>query len=171
MPQTTQKDTPLSAFGKAVARGAARVPLETLDLPQAALKTFIGAPLDGYINLGKELVTPYEDKESSKVNMTDEGFTVADNLEELYRGGDDEMRKRIMATNPQAVATKAKEEGKEVKPIAAAKAEAAPVGSDVVAVAKTSTDLQDLLDKAFAFDRAAEEKAIKQQQGFDICCF
>ena len=104
--------------------------------------------------------------------MSDDAFTVADNLEELYRGGDDEMRKRVMATNPQAVATKAKEEGKEVKPIAAAKAEAkaeaAPVGSDVVAVAKTSTDLQDLLDKAFAFDRAAEEKAIKQQQGFDI---
>ena len=168
LPKTTGKDTPLSAFGKSIARGAARLPLEALNLPQAALKTYIGAPLDGYINLGEELVTPYEVKESSNINMNDEGFTVADNLEELYRGGDDEMRKRIMATNPQAVATKAKEEGKEVKPIAAAKAEAAPVGSDVVAVAKTSTDLQDLLDKAFAFDRAAEEKAIKQQQGFDI---
>jgi hypothetical protein len=168
LPKTTEKDTPLSAFGKSIARGTARLPLEVLNLPQAAFKNYIGAPLSGAINLGKNLVTPYEDKESPKINMTDEGFTVADNLEQLYRGGDDEMRKRIMATNPQAVATKAKEEGKEIKPIVAAKAEAAPIGANVVKTAEDVTGLQAILDKAFAFDKAAEEKAIKQQQGFDV---
>jgi len=49
-----------------------------------------------------------------------------------------------------------------------AQPEAAPIGADVVKTAEDVTGLQAILDKAFAFDKAAEEKAIKQQQGFDV---
>jgi hypothetical protein len=157
----SETDSPLSRIGKFIRRGG----IEIGSIP-STLGSYVG-------NAATNLTTPMDilaqrEARRNTPSLTDDGFTVAENLEQLYGVSDEATRKQIMAINPEDVAAEAKKEGKEIKPIPAVKTEAAPIGANVVKTAEDVTGLQAILDKAFAFDKAAEEKAIKQQQGFDI---
>jgi hypothetical protein len=160
------------------------LPYSETDSPLSRLSKFIGrsgielagipSTLVSYVeNAATNLTTPMDilaqrEARRNTPSLTDDGFTTAENLEQLYQSSDEATRKQIMAVNPEDVAAEIKKEGKEIKPIPAVKTEAAPIGANVVKTAEDVTGLQAILDKAFAFDKAAEEKAIKQQQGFDV---
>jgi len=152
----SESDSRLLDLAKATGRSA----IELLGIPSTL--AYLGA------NDINRLITPKNILALENQKLTDDGFTTAENLEQLYQSSDEATRKQIMATNPEDVAAELKKEGKEIKPIPAVKTEAAPIGANVVKTAEDVTGLQALLDKAFAFDKAAEEKAIKQQQGFDV---
>ena len=111
----------------------------------------------------------YMSKDKGLTKISDAAFNTAENLESLIQKGT-MTPAQAQAVNLNAItpaqALAVSQDGA-AQP-GAAQPEAAAIGANVVKTAEDVTGLQAILDKAFAFDKAAEEKAIKQQQGFDV---
>jgi len=102
--------------------------------------------------------------------ISDAGFDAASGLESEIEKGT-LTSAQAQAVNLGAITPAQAQTAAGVTPTSMGSAGAAgvsPIGANVVKTAEDVTGLQAILDKAFAFDKAAEEKAIKQQQGFDV---